>query len=182
MRLVLVMERARPCLSLPWSDLRLAQVRQLGIMSAKKDGNPVPGKKAIAKPYPIDAAMVAHKKEIVKSQKAKSKPFVKPQWAKSKPAPVDAALSDSQSVRSISDSEDGVASVVSRRSPSLESELLKTVGLSKPVVSTTFGTSSADEVRETGEQNASFSFPASGSTRDRVSTRPSEEEGHVKGE
>lgn len=178
MRLVLVMERARPCLSLPWSDLRLAQVRQLGIMSAKKDGNPVPGKKAIAKPYPIDAAMVAHKKEIVKSQKAKSKPFVKPQWAKSKPAPVDAALfDDGQSVRSISDSEDGVASVVSRRSPSLESELLKTVGLSKPVVSTTFGTSSADEVREAGKENVN-----SGSTRDRVSAQPIEEEGHVNGE
>ena len=110
-------------------------MRYLEIMSEGKDENLIPSKKARAKPCPIDAAMVAHKKEIVDSQEAKSKPFVKPQWAKSKPAPVDAVryaeVAADQTVLSLSDSED-VASVVSRRSPSLESDLLESVGLSKP--------------------------------------------------
>ena len=53
-------------------------------MFDRKD-DPVPGKKAKAKPYPIDAAVVE---------------AIKPQWAESKPAPINAAaVSNSQSVR-----------------------------------------------------------------------------------
>ena len=102
------------------------------------------------RPYPVDAVKAMEEKEILEKkeealvlQRPKRKAFVKPQWAKSKPAPVDAAKSpesdfvwseneETQEVNVVSDSEDGMVSVdEGRRSSSLETELLRAVGLSK---------------------------------------------------
>ena len=120
------------------------------------------------RPYPVDAVKAMQDREILEkkeealvAQQAKIKAFVKPQWAKSKPAPIDAAQSpdeisdsdleprnegtqDSKSrqVHIVSDSEDGMVSVdEDRRSSSLETELLRAVGLSK-----------SSDTRETGEK------------------------------
>ena len=65
--------------------------------------------------------------------------------------------------------------MVSRRSPSLGSVLLKTVGLSKPVVPRKLDASDVDEAHES--RDARRENVSSGSTRERVSTRPSEEDG-----
>ena len=127
-----------------WIDgSRLARISWLATMS----------KKNRKRPYPVDAVKAMQDREILEKkeealvlQRPKRKAFVKPQWAKSKPAPVDAAKSpeeesdldlwpankETQEVHIVSDSEDGMVSVdEDRRSSSLETELLRAVGLSK---------------------------------------------------
>ena len=118
--------------------------------------------------YPDDAVKAMQDREILEKkeealvlQRAKRKTFVKPQSAKSKPAPIDAAKSPEEEsdldlgpvnegtqestscqVHIVSDSEDGMVSVdEDRRSSSLETELLRVVGLSK-----------STDTRETGEK------------------------------
>ena len=120
------------------------------------------------RPCPVDAVKAMQDKEIWEKkeeasvpQQPKRKAFVKPQWAKSKPAPIDAAKSPEEEsdselgpvnegtqestscqVHIVSDSEDGMVSVdEDRRSSSLETELLRAVGLSK-----------STDTRETGEK------------------------------
>ena len=108
------------------------------------------------------------KEEALVLQRPKRKAFVKPQWAKSKPAPVDAAKSpesdfvwpeieETQEVNAVSDSEDGMVSVdEDRRSSSLETELLRAVGLSK----------STDNLETGSKEN-----PSSSSSKDPAQTR-----------
>ena len=127
------------------------------------------------RPYPVDAVKAMEEKEILEKkeealvlQRPKRKAFVKPQWAKSKPAPVDAAKSpesdfvwpeieETQEVNAVSDSEDGMVSVdEDRRSSSLETELLRAVGLSK----------STDNLETGSKEN-----PSSSSSKDPAQTR-----------
>ena len=127
------------------------------------------------RPYPVDAVKAMEEKEILEKkeealvlQRPKRKAFVKPQWAKSKPAPVDAAKSpesdfvwpeieETQEVNAVSDSEDGMVSVdEDRRSSSLETELLRAVGLSK----------STDNLETGIKEN-----PGSSSSKDPAQTR-----------
>ena len=125
-------------------------------------------KKDRKRPYPVDAVKAMQDREILEKkeealvlQRPKRKAFVKPQWAKSKPAPIDAAKSPEEEsdldlgpvnertqeptscqVHIVSDSEDGMVSVDEDRRPSsLETELLRAVGLSK-----------STDTRETGEK------------------------------
>ena len=127
------------------------------------------------RPCPVDAVKAMEEKEILEKkeealvlQRPKRKAFVKPQWAKSKPAPVDAAKSpesdfvwpeieETQEVNAVSDSEDGMVSVdEDRRSSSLETELLRAVGLSK----------STDNLETGSKEN-----PSSSSSKDPAQTR-----------